>query len=51
MPLHEIFTRPGLVGAKYGMSLLDMCGGEGTVTPDLTDGTKQMRAARSTQAC
>ena len=29
MPLHEaIFTEPGLVGAKYGMSLLGLCGEE-----------------------
>jgi len=26
MPLHKaIFTEPGLVGAKYGMSLLGLC--------------------------
>ncbi|MCK0121163.1 4-hydroxy-tetrahydrodipicolinate synthase [Loktanella sp. F6476L] len=29
MPLHEaIFTEPGLVGAKYGMSLLGLCSDE-----------------------
>jgi len=26
MPLHEaVFTEPGVVGAKYGMSLLGLC--------------------------
>ena len=29
MPLHEaVFTEPGLVGAKYGMSLLGLCSKE-----------------------
>ena len=29
MPLHEaIFIEPGLVGAKYGLSLLGLCGEE-----------------------
>jgi 4-hydroxy-tetrahydrodipicolinate synthase len=48
MPLHEaIFTEPGLVGAKYGMSLLGLCHEDvrSPLTP-LTDGTKEkMRAA------
>lgn len=48
MPLHEaIFTEPGLVGAKYGLSLLGM-GVEDIRSPllPLTDGTKdKMRAA------
>jgi 4-hydroxy-tetrahydrodipicolinate synthase len=42
MPLHEaIFIEPGLVGAKYGLSLLGMCG-EDVRLPlvGLTDGTK-----------
>ncbi|MEY1554045.1 4-hydroxy-tetrahydrodipicolinate synthase [Yoonia sp. R2331] len=42
MPLHEaIFMEPGLVGAKYGMSLLGM-GNEEVRAPlvGLTDGTK-----------
>ena len=42
MPLHEaIFVEPGLVGAKYGMSLLGMCSEDVRMplTP-LTDGTK-----------
>jgi 4-hydroxy-tetrahydrodipicolinate synthase len=42
MPLHEaIFTEPGLVGAKYGMSLLDLCSDEVRLPlVGLTDGTK-----------
>ena len=48
MPLHEaIFTEPGLVGVKYGMSLLGLCN-EDVRLPllGLTDGTKEkMRAA------
>lgn len=42
MPLHEaVFTEPGLVGAKYGMSLLGLCGEEvrSPLTP-LSDETK-----------
>ena len=42
MPLHHaIFTEPGLVGAKYAMSVLDLCSDEVRLplTP-LTDGTK-----------
>ena len=48
MPLHEaIFTEPGLVGAKYGMSLLGMCSEEVRLPlVGLTDATKdKMRAA------
>jgi 4-hydroxy-tetrahydrodipicolinate synthase len=48
MPLHEaVFTEPGLVGAKYGMSLLGLCH-EDVRSPlmPLTDGTKEkMRTA------
>lgn len=48
MPLHKaIFTEPGLVGAKYGMSLLGMCS-EDVRSPltGLEDSTKEkMRAA------
>ncbi len=48
MPLHEaIFIEPGLVGAKYGLSLLDRCS-EDVRLPlvGLTDGTKdRIRAA------
>ena len=48
MPLHDaIFTEPGLVGAKYGLSLLDRCT-EDVRLPHvgLTDGTKEkIRAA------
>jgi 4-hydroxy-tetrahydrodipicolinate synthase len=42
MPLHEaIFTEPGLVGAKYGMSLLGLCSDEVRLPlVGLTDGTK-----------
>jgi 4-hydroxy-tetrahydrodipicolinate synthase len=42
MPLHEaIFIEPGLVGAKYGMSLLGMCREEVRLPlVGLTDGTK-----------
>lgn len=48
MPLHEaIFTEPGLVGAKYGMSLLGLCGDEVRLPlVGLTDATKsRMKAA------
>ncbi|MEJ8562881.1 4-hydroxy-tetrahydrodipicolinate synthase [Yoonia sp. GPGPB17] len=48
MPLHEaVFTEPGLVGAKYGMSLLGMCSEEvRSPLVGLTDGTKEkVRAA------
>ncbi len=44
MPLHEaIFVEPGLVGAKYGLSLLGLCSEEvrSPLTP-LTDGTKRL---------
>ncbi len=48
MPLHEaVFTEPGLVGAKYGMSLLGLCSDE-VRSPliGLTDATKEkLRAA------
>ena len=48
MPLHQaIFTEPGLVGAKYGMSLLGLCR-EDVRLPlvGLTDATKaKMKAA------
>jgi 4-hydroxy-tetrahydrodipicolinate synthase len=42
MPLHDaIFTEPGLVGAKYGMSLLGKCSDEVRLPlTGLTDGTK-----------
>ena len=42
MPLHEaIFTEPGLVGAKYGMSLLGLCSDEVRLPlVGLTDETK-----------
>ncbi|WP_050524217.1 4-hydroxy-tetrahydrodipicolinate synthase [Pseudorhodobacter wandonensis] len=42
MPLHEaIFIEPGLVGAKYGMSLLGRCSEEVRLPlTGLTDGTK-----------
>lgn len=44
MPLHKaIFTEPGLVGAKYGMSKLGLCTDEvRTPLVGLTDGTKAM---------
>ncbi len=48
MPLHEaVFTEPGLVGAKYGMSLLGLCTEEvRSPLTGLTDGTKEkVRAA------
>ncbi len=48
MPLHEaVFTEPGLVGAKYGMSLLGLCSEEvRSPLTGLTDATKdKMRAA------
>jgi 4-hydroxy-tetrahydrodipicolinate synthase len=42
MPLHEaIFIEPGLVGAKYGLSLLGRCGTDVRLPlVGLTDGTK-----------
>ncbi len=42
MPLHEaIFIEPGLVGAKYGLSLLGLCSEEVRLPlVTLTDGTK-----------
>ena len=42
MPLHEaIFIEPGLVGAKYGLSLLGMCSTDVRLPlVGLTDGTK-----------
>ncbi|MEJ6396902.1 4-hydroxy-tetrahydrodipicolinate synthase [Yoonia sp. 208BN28-4] len=48
MPLHEaVFTEPGLVGAKYGMSLLGLCSDEVRLPHvGLTDGVKdKMRDA------
>ncbi len=48
MPLHEaIFIEPGLVGAKYGLSLLGLCAEEVRLPlVGLTDGTKaRIRAA------
>jgi 4-hydroxy-tetrahydrodipicolinate synthase len=48
MPLHDaIFTEPGLVGAKYGLSLLGRCEEEVRLPHvGLTDGTKEkIRAA------
>lgn len=48
MPLHEaVFTEPGLVGAKYGMSLLGLCSDEvRSPLTGLTDATKEkIRAA------
>ncbi len=48
MPLHEaIFTEPGVAGAKYGLSLLGLCGDEvRSPLTTLTDATKnKMRAA------
>lgn len=50
MPLHEaIFIEPGLVGAKYGLSLLGRCGEEVRLPlVGLTDGTKaKIKAAMS----
>jgi len=43
MPLHEaVFTEPGLVGAKYGMSLLGLCSDEvRSPLTGLTDVTKE----------
>ena len=43
MPLHEaVFTEPGLVGAKYGMSLLGLCSEEvRSPLTGLTDATKE----------
>ncbi len=48
MPLHQaVFTEPGLVGAKYGMSLLGLCSPEVRLPlVELTDATKaKMQAA------
>jgi len=48
MPLHKaIFTEPGLVGAKYGMSLLGMCSDEvrSPLTGLLDETKEKMRAA------
>ena len=48
MPLHTaVFREPGLVGAKYGMSLLGLCSDEVRLPHvGLTDGAKEeMRAA------
>jgi 4-hydroxy-tetrahydrodipicolinate synthase len=48
MPLHEaVFTEPGLVGAKYGMSLLGLCSDEvRSPLTELMESTKEkMRAA------
>lgn len=48
MPLHDaIFTEPGLVGAKYGMSLLGLCSDEVRLPlVGLTDDTKaKMKSA------
>jgi 4-hydroxy-tetrahydrodipicolinate synthase len=48
MPLHDaIFTEPGLIGAKYGLSLLNRCSDEVRLPHvGLTDGTKEkIRAA------
>ena len=43
MPLHKaVFTEPGLVGAKYGVSLLGKCSDEVRLPHvGLTDGTKE----------
>ncbi|MGR3503444.1 4-hydroxy-tetrahydrodipicolinate synthase [Pseudaestuariivita sp.] len=43
MPLHQaIFTEPGLVGAKYGMSVLGLCAPNVRLPlTELTSGTKQ----------
>jgi len=44
MPLHEaVFTEPGLVGAKYGMSLLGLCSEE--VRSPLTPLSEETKAA------
>ncbi|MFY9204605.1 MAG: 4-hydroxy-tetrahydrodipicolinate synthase [Yoonia sp.] len=44
MPLHEaVFLEPGLVGAKYGMSLLGLCSDE--VRSPLTSLTDETKAA------
>ncbi|MEL6641263.1 MAG: 4-hydroxy-tetrahydrodipicolinate synthase [Pseudomonadota bacterium] len=48
MPLHQaVFTEPGLVGAKYGMSLLGLCAVDVRLPlVGLTDATKEkMKAA------
>ncbi|PUB11844.1 4-hydroxy-tetrahydrodipicolinate synthase [Yoonia sediminilitoris] len=48
MPLHEaVFTEPGVVGAKYGMSLLGLCSDEvRSPLTGLMDSTKEkLRAA------
>ncbi len=44
MPLHEaVFLEPGLVGAKYAMSLLGLCSDE--VRSPLTALTDETKAA------
>lgn len=52
MPLHQaIFAEPGLVGAKYGLSLLGRCGEEVRLPlVGLTDGTKARIADAMRQA-
>jgi len=52
MPLHKaIFTEPGLVGAKYAMSKLDLCSDEvRSPLVGLTDETKAMIDAGMTHA-
>ena len=48
MPLHDaIFIEPGLVGAKYGMSLLGLCSDEvrSPLTGLLDDTKAKIRAA------
>ena len=48
MPLHQaVFTEPGLVGVKFAMSELGLCGDEVRLPLlPLTDGTKDLvRAA------
>ncbi len=52
MPLHEaIFIEPGLVGAKYGLSLLGRCSEEVRLPHvGLTDGTKAKIKAAMVQA-
>ncbi len=44
MPLHDaIFTEPGVAGAKYAMSLLDLCSAEvRSPLTELEDGTKEL---------
>jgi 4-hydroxy-tetrahydrodipicolinate synthase len=52
MPLHDaIFTEPGLVGAKYGLSLLGRCSDEVRLPlTGLTDATKEKIRAAMTGA-